>query len=145
MRKIENLTDLRLEIRRLEVQKASQEKAISNDIREIHLLLSPAHVIKRTISSLFDYTTDTNSMVKGGVNMGVSFLIEKVLLRNSSGIVRNLVSFLATNIATNIASKNSGAVVGKIKSYLGNLFGGRKQNEYFDSTYQEREIYNNDY
>jgi hypothetical protein len=79
------------------------------------------------------------------VNFGVSFLIEKVLLRRSSGLVRNLVSFIASNVATNLVAKNSGTIMEKLKEVAGNILKKKPKDEYFDSTYQEREIYNNEY
>ena len=145
MKKVENIADLRLEIKRLQVQAGAQEKAISNDIRELHAMLSPGHIIKNAFGSIVNQKFDTGSILKGGVNFGVSFLIEKLLFRNSSPILRNVVSFIASRMASGaVSSSDSEGIVEKVKDYISNLF-GKKKDSYFDSTYQEREIYGNDY
>jgi uncharacterized membrane protein len=145
MNRIENLTDLRLEIKRLQVVKASQEEAITNDIRAIEEALKPANLVSNAVSSIFRRKGDEAGLLKSGVNFGVYFLIEKVLLRRSSGLVRNLVSFIASNVATNMVAKNSGTIMEKLKEVAGNILKKKPKDEYFDSTYQEREIYNNEY
>lgn len=144
MNRIENLTDLRLEIKRLNVVKASREQAITNDIRHFEDSLKPANLMAGFVKGF--YETDKTNLVMGGVNAGVNLIIDKLLFRKSNFIVRGIMSVIGKNIAGNLVKNNSNVIMDKVKDFIGRFIPKKNTSpHYFDSTYQEREVYNNDY
>jgi hypothetical protein len=145
MNRIENLSDLRREIKRLQVVKASNEQALTHDIRELHESLKPANLVINTLRGFFETDSGPSGLLKSGVSAGVNLLIEKLLFRKSNFIVKTLMSYLGGNLANNLVKNNTGAIVEKVRDWVSSFIASRKKNRYFDSTYQEREIYNNEY
>ena len=139
MTNIESVADLRKEVRRLKILKAEQEALISNDIRIINESLKPISLIMNSASSLFGTSSEGSPLLKKGINMGISFILDKLLMRNSSVITKFIVSFLVKNIAGNIVSRNSDTITEKIKNFALSL-----KERFFPktNTFDKREVYN---
>ncbi len=138
MTNISTVTDLRKEVRRLQILKTEQESLISNDIRVINESLKPVSLLMNSASNLFSPSIESSPLLKKGLNIGIGFIIDRLLMRNSSIITKSVVTFLAKNIADTFVSKNSDSIAAKIKGFVLSI----KEKFYPNKdTYDEREVY----
>jgi len=139
MTNIESVADLRKEVKRLTILKAEQEELISNDIRIINESLKPVSLLLNSASSLFGTSSEGSPLLKKGVNIGIGFILDKLLMRKSSAITKFIVSFILKNIAGNIVSRNSDTITEKLRDFVFSL-----KDRFFpkNNTYDKREVYN---
>lgn len=125
MNKIENLSQLKLELERLQTRKVEQEDTLKRDVLEIKEALKPSNLISKAISSLFNTSQNNADFIRSGIMLGVTVLSEKLLQKKSSGVVKTLLSDVVRNIASAFISSESHPIL----EYIGHLFKLNKEME----------------
>lgn len=77
--KIENASDLRREIKRLESQKKEQSAVLKNDVEEIKESLKPINLINSLIDSFFKKSPNQNETLKDSFAGGLAFILSNLL------------------------------------------------------------------
>lgn len=149
MTNISTLPELRAEIRRLRTLQHQQEGIIDQDVYEITESLKPENIISGVFSSFMKSKGPKEAILHGGVNSTVDFLIDKVLFRKSSFILRWAASAVAKKFSNNIVDKNAGGIFGKVQDIFSNLKNKfTHQNEAGADYHHQsprRQAYNNEY
>jgi hypothetical protein len=83
---ITNSTELKLRIMQLKNLRAEQELSIKRNAKELYYSLQPTAIIKRTFKNLIAPKEVQNSLFNTGMNLGTSFILDKLLLRRGYGI-----------------------------------------------------------
>ena len=81
MSKINNITELRAEILRLQKQENEQREKLKNGVKEIREELKPAHLLMNFVSSLFGVRIEKNEFLKDGIAYGISLIIQRYILK----------------------------------------------------------------
>ena len=140
--KINNMTQLKLEIIRLQSIKAQQEIIIKENFKAVKESLKPANLGKSIFSSLVADKKDTQNFLMYGINKGIgygiNFLAEKLFLKDKPGIVKTIGHFLINNVVSKIVSFNSGS---SLISILKNIFQGKNRDD--NDSSMHKEVYNN--
>lgn len=118
MKNIENAAQLRMEVARLKLLQAEQEMKIKNDIANIKESLKPLTIAKHFISDMLSKHGKDNDIVTKGAGLGASILAKDVILKDSSPIVKKVVSFFLENLTTNIVADHENAIIDKIRVFL---------------------------
>ena len=123
MNDIENMTQLRLEIIRLQSVKAQQELIIKHNFQEVNESLKPGNLFKSIISSAFTDKKDNKNLlmygIHQGINYGINFFAEKAFLKNKPEIIKVLGRFVINNLASKMASFKSDSIISRIVSIFG--------------------------
>jgi predicted nuclease with TOPRIM domain len=77
--RIENIKDLRREIKRLESLKKEQGNILKNDVAEIKESLKPINLINSLIDSFFHKTPNANDTLKDSFAGGLAFVLSNLL------------------------------------------------------------------
>lgn len=112
--KIENVSQLHLEILRLRIQKNQQEQAIRQDIKDIHMSLKPLNTVIQGMASLFSPETGKTTIVKQILDFGINYFTN-LYFKNSPGITKRLISFFAGNLTSKFIVGKSGWIIDRIK------------------------------
>lgn len=116
LNKIENITQLRMELVRLKLQEAEQAEKIQNDIRGLK-----------------------KSIVAGGAAYGVSHIAQGLLFQNTNPIVKTLISLIAGGASSVIASGKVGPLFDRVKDFIKDKLSKKTGNGEY--AFDEREIY----
>jgi hypothetical protein len=81
MTNIENIHQLRDEIKRLREQSKQQELLIKDDLREVREDLKPQNILWSALSSITGIKTDRSEFFKNGIAYSVSILIRRFILK----------------------------------------------------------------
>jgi hypothetical protein len=104
MYRIENITQLRNEISRLEKQKTEQEISLKVQISMLRDAFRPLNLLLSALSSITGIKLKENVFLKDGLFYGFSLLLQRFILRAESNAEETIYHFLDT-------------VVDKIKSF----------------------------
>lgn len=115
LNKIENISQLRMEIVRLKLLQTEQEEQIRNDIQGI----------KR-------------SMAVGAATYGASLLVQKMFFSKSNSIVKTIVSLLMGGAGSFVASGKAGPLFDRIRDVIKEKLGRKKEDEF---AFDEQKIY----
>lgn len=115
---ITNIEQLRAEQEKLKVRAAQQRYNLNQEFSVVKEYYSPGKILKRTMSGLFS-PAENNGLAAGATGMGVSLLIERLLLKNQPLLVKLLGSYIGGNVAT----KSFNGIGGKLASLVGGFFG----------------------
>ena len=115
LNRIENITQLRMELTRLKLLEIEQAEKIKNDIRGLK-----------------------KSIAVGSASYGISYLAQNLLFKNSNPIVKTLVSLLMGGATSMIASGKAGSLFERVKDLIKDKFSKKSQGEY---AFDEQEIY----
>src|ERR1035437_8767945 len=77
--RIENASDLRREIKRLESQKKEQSAVLKQDIVEIKESLKPINLINSLIDSFFKKSPNANDTLKDSFAGGLASILHNIL------------------------------------------------------------------
>jgi hypothetical protein len=115
LNKIENITQLRMELVRLKLLEIEQEERIKNDISKIK-----------------------KSVAMGSAGYGVSYIAQNLLFKNSNPIVKTLVSLVMGGATSMFASGKAGSLLDKLKDLIKDKLAKKKTDEF---AFDEQEIY----
>jgi|SRR6185436_3717797 len=125
MRKVNSLTELKVELKRLQQEQLYLENEIKENIHVLKKSLSPVTVASKML------VNKNSGVVNGLVNLLADILVKKVLFRNSNFLLRFIFSFLAGNSANNWVHSNRK----KIQVWIADLIlktGKKNKNEMYE-------------
>ena len=131
MNSINNITELRQERIRLNLQLQRLETEIENDIRLIRQDLEPVHKLVTTVSKFFG--KDNNSLAGFGINAGIDFLIRKVVLRNAGWLYQLFIPGIVKDATGNLLADQGSRIVSAAKD-LFKKWMTKKSSPLFDKT-----------
>jgi hypothetical protein len=114
--KIKTLKDLYRERARLKIEVSESEQKLKEDFEWINQELQPIRKISKGVSNLFN--AKDNSIVGDTIGTGLGLLINKVLLRKSSWIMKLVVPIILRNLSSNLLSENKTDMMSFIKNIL---------------------------
>jgi hypothetical protein len=117
LNRIENITQLRMELSRLKQLEAEQSEKIKNDIRGLK-----------------------KSVAIGSAGYGISYLAQNLLFKNSNPIVKTLVSLLMGGATSMVTSGKAGALFERVKDLIKDKF-TKKPSGNGAYAFDEQEIY----
>ena len=98
MSRINNITELRAEILRLQKTELEQKEKIKNDIKEIREELKPANILMNTVSSIFGVHIEKNEFLKDGIAYGISLIIQRYILKTEKKIENKIYEWVDTMV-----------------------------------------------
>ena len=126
---INNKAELYAAISELEKKKLFQEEALIAQYKVTRESLTPLNLIKDGFNMLIQVPGIQNDILKTVAGMGVAFLSKKLLVRNSSSLLRKAF----TTVVEFAVAKSTISNADKIKAYAvsvyNNLFKGNKEQE----------------
>lgn len=132
MRKIETISELRTERKRLRESIRRYENSMKADVENLRTSLEPVNMIMNTVGKSF--RSQNNNMINKTVGFTVDTLLRKILLRNSNFIVRMLVPFLAKNIASNYVTDHQTDILGWLRQKASKLFSKNGKPGHYDQS-----------
>jgi hypothetical protein len=114
MRKIESITELRLEYARLQAVKSEQEYILKQDVHNIVDSLKPINLLLNLSSDLFARRKE-KGVIDGIMNMGLYLLSNKILGGGAPSIMKSILTYVGQNVASNLITSKSTSVFDKIK------------------------------
>jgi hypothetical protein len=126
--KIENVQQLRAEIKRLEQRRVRQEAVLKNDAEEFMQKIRPA---MEMMNSLGQTGGANQGILSKGMGMAVNMLVQNVLLKNSPFLMKTIINLLMQNFSTPNAEKPTG-IFDKIKDLFGKFTGKKEEPLYPD-------------
>lgn len=115
LNKIENVSQLRMEIVRLRLLQAEQEGLIQKDVQGIK-----------------------KSFAVGAAAYSVSFLVQKMFFNKSNPLVKTAISLLMGGASSFFASGKAGSLFERVKDLVKEKFGKKNQDEF---VFDEQKIY----
>lgn len=115
LNKVENISQLRMEIVRLRLLETEQEELIRNDIQGIR-----------------------KSIAVGAAAYGASLMVQKLFFSKSNSIVKTIVSLLMGGAGSFFASGKAGPLFDRIKDIVKEKLGRKKEDEF---AFDEQKIY----
>ena len=98
MSKINNITELRSEILRLQKQEKEQREKLKNGVKEIPEELKPANLFMNFISSLFGVHVEKNEFLKDGIAFGISLIIQRFILKTEKKFENKIYDWVDTMV-----------------------------------------------
>jgi hypothetical protein len=114
MRRINTLSELRAEQKRLKSRRLFLEAEIKKEFRELKESLEPASLLKNTARRSLE---GENSKFLGTSAGNIANFLAKLTLKRSGLISRLVIPFLVKNVTSNLIEKNKGQLV----SWLGGV------------------------
>ncbi|MBC8046865.1 MAG: hypothetical protein H7Y00_08725 [Fimbriimonadaceae bacterium] len=105
MNTIKNIQDLHTEIHRLRQLKEEQEKTLRSDIMRLQEALEPANLMSQAATAIFKGSLKPN-VIKSGLDLGLEFIIEKILFRKSGAITKFIAGIIIRNLAKFFSKEN---------------------------------------
>jgi hypothetical protein len=140
--KISTLKELRDERKLSAVRLRSAEANLVESFNDLKEEFKPVGKVVHSVSNLF--SSDHENLLSKTVGFALNGLLKKGILRNAGFITKYGLSFLATTIAKNYVSKNSGSII----DWVGSLLSKKEQDHnsngraYDASTvHSDRDIY----
>src|SRR5215213_2852657 len=81
MSRINNISELREEIARLQKVSGEQKELIKNDIKEIGESLKPSNLFFSLLSSVTGIQFNKKEFFKGGIAVGISLLLQRYIFK----------------------------------------------------------------
>ena len=116
LNKIENISQLRMEIVRLKLLQTEQEEMIRRDIQGIK-----------------------KSFAVGAATTSASFLVQKLIFKNSNPLVKTAISLLMGGASSFFASGKAGSLFDRVKDMIKEKFG--KKGSSSEYAFVEQKIY----
>jgi hypothetical protein len=117
--KIKSLDDLRRERVRLKIEISETEQKIKDDFEWINEELKPIKKISKGISNLFN--AKENSLVGDTVGAGLGLLVNKLLLKRSSWIMKLIIPIILRNVSSNLFSDSKTDMMSFFKNIISSL------------------------
>ncbi len=136
---IHSLSELRVEIERLTLDKLERERRLSGYIKEYANSMKPANLVKSAFSSISNDPSLKGMLKSKGAEAAMGFLVSQLIFKNSNPIVRTAATLLGTGFATNIFGQDGSQYVNKIKT-LYKKFRSRKDDG-SQNDFNEEDIY----
>ena len=121
MNKITNYDELLVEKQRLKLLLSQREMELKTEFEEIKIKLKP-------LTGIIDFAEKitskdkNNPLINTGIEVGVNFLLRKVLLRNAGWIIKLLMPVFVRNYITHEVKEDNGWMQ-KIGHFLKKQFG----------------------
>ena len=113
LNKVTNATDLQLQIMKLNALKAEQEMLIKHDLKVLSYALQPATILKKTINNITHDNEIQQDALKTTLNIGSSFLLDKILFRKGAGIKAYILNAALKKVASYFIDKNKIRISGQ--------------------------------
>ena len=84
IKKIENISELRLEIKRLRELSKVQEEVIREDVADIKESLKPKNILMDALESITGLKFDKKSIFENGLSAGLLLLVKKYISKAES-------------------------------------------------------------
>ena len=94
MSKIENLDQLRAEIRRMKSLAQQQERQINSDISGIREDLRPENIFWNALSSLTGIKMNKSELFKDGLAIGLSLLFQRFVMKTEKKMENKVYDFV---------------------------------------------------
>src|SRR6185369_12539978 len=94
MNKIENLDQLRAEIRRMKSLAKLQEQQIKNDVQGIREDLKPENIFWNAITSLTGIKMNKSEFFQDGIAYGLSLLLQRFVLKTEKKVESKVYDFV---------------------------------------------------
>ena len=114
--KIKSLKDLKLERLRLKMQVEEAEARIKDDFEWMLEELKPINALTKGVSKIFN--ARDNGIVGDTVGASVAFMVSKLLLRNSSWVMKLIVPLILKNVSTNIFADKKVDLLSLLKGFI---------------------------
>jgi hypothetical protein len=105
MSKISTYDELLQEKQRLKLLLSEREMALRTEFEDIKTKLQPVNRVLEFTQKLMSKDTN-NPLVNAGIDVGVNFLLKKVLLRNASWIAKFLAPIFVSNYLSHEVSEH---------------------------------------
>ncbi len=117
--KIKNKSDLEKEIYRLQLEVQQKEQDIQVRFDALSDQLEPGVLLNTAVKSFFHQQTKNKTLVTTTLTILAGFIVERVILRKSSILVKYGIAQLAMGLVSRLAEKNwYPEVIKKIKNAL---------------------------
>ena len=117
--RITSVAALKSAIRVLEVEYDVKERELKEQFHVVYVSLKPINIIKNTLRSLFTTHEDFSGTAVGAAS---GYLVKKLLVGSSGGLLRKLIGTALQIGMTNFASHKSDAIKSIGQSLLQRLF-----------------------
>ena len=109
MRKINTITELKAEQKRLRLKQLVLESEIKTEFAALKESFAPLKMLTKGVGNTL--SSKDNGIIGNSFGGIAEFLVRNVVLRNSGFLTRLIVPYLAKNTASNIAENNKGEIV----------------------------------
>jgi hypothetical protein len=117
--KIKNKSDLEKEIYRLQLEVQQKEQDIQVRFDALSDQLEPGVLLNTAVKSFFHQQTKNKTLVTTTLTILAGFIVERVILRKSSILVKYGIAQLAMGLVSRLAEQNwYPEVINKIKNAL---------------------------
>lgn len=116
MRKVNTITELRAEQKRLQLKRLVLESEIKNGFVELKQSFGPLKMLTHGVGSTL--SSKDNGIIGTSVGSIAEFITRNIVLRNSGFLTRLIVPFLAKNTASNIAENNKSEIVDWVSNLI---------------------------
>ena len=120
MNNITTYKDLMLEKQRLNLLLAERKMLVKAEFEEIKLKLKPFTQIVEMVEKVTSKDI-SNPLANVGIDMGVNFLLQKVLLRNAGWVTKLLMPVIVKNYLSHEVAEN-GNIFSQIGKFLKKKF-----------------------
>ncbi len=114
--KIQNIEELRYELKRLKNLRPEREAALNKDIKDFQNKFSTVGKVLGFLSP-FGNKNSLSVQSPGMTGLGM-MLVDKLLLNNSGTVVKVISELLYTKLASNISKDDIGGLIDKIKNWF---------------------------
>lgn len=129
MNKIENVQQLRQQIKLLEQRKARQEAVLKKDAEQLMEKIRP---VMETISSFGGSANQNQGILSKGMGMAMNMLVQNVLLKKSPFLMKTIVNLIMQNFSNSSATEKPATIFDKVKDLLGKFTGKKEEPLYPD-------------
>ncbi len=124
MRKIDNLTDLRKEKARLNLELAAYEEQLHEDVQWIKQELNPVKVAGKLVSNAM--LDKNHGVLNEGLRGTVDFVLKNLVLSKAGWITKLVVPFVVKNISSNYLLEKKPEIFGMLRNLIRKAREGRK-------------------
>jgi hypothetical protein len=135
--KLVNYGDLKLRIEKVKEVKEIQEIELKESIHKLAHALSPVRVAKSALNEFVNDKEVQFDLVKGGLNMGADFIIEKLFHKQNS-IKGYLSSVIVEKFSASFIQKNAPQIIIGITEFISLLSNQKDEPAQNDETEEEK-------
>lgn len=92
--RIENIDQLRAEIKRLEQVAAGHKSGMKDGLHALQERLKPENILVNSLSSLTGITINKNEFLKHGIAVGLSLVLQRFIFKTEASLERKLYSWI---------------------------------------------------